>query len=81
MTSPYKPISCDFYDELEALAVMHRKVEIVYRSEAGNPLTVQAVINNLYVVEHVEYMLLDNNQVIRLDALISVDGKMLAHYC
>lgn len=76
----YQPISCNFYDELEALATLRRSCLIVYRGPE-NIQELQAVIKDFYIEEGAEYLKLDNGQSIRLDLLLSVDGKELKEYC
>jgi len=76
----YQPISCNFYDELEALATLRRSCLIVYREEE-NIQQVQAVIKDFFIEDGAEFMLLHSGQRIRLDHLISVDGKELKGYC
>ena len=77
----YQPISCDFYDELEALATLRRSIRIEYRNEEGGGESVDAVIKDLFIRSKVEYMLLNNGQEIRLDHLLTVDGKALPGFC
>ena len=75
--SAYIPIDCNFYDILEANATRRRFVRIQYFSEIQEFLTVDAIIKDLYVREKVEFMLLSTGVEIRLDRLVSVDGKMV----
>jgi Rho-binding antiterminator len=77
----YQPIDCNFYDILEANAVLRKQVEIIFLDEHKALQTVQAVIKDLYIKEKAEYMKLANEQEIRLDRLISVDGKELNGSC
>jgi Rho-binding antiterminator len=77
----YIPINCDFYDELEALATLKKPAEIVFITENGGKLTVKAVITDLFIRDKVEFMSLDNGLEIRLDKLLSVDGKEPNTYC
>lgn len=81
MQTPYQPISCSFYDELEALATLKQNCTIVYKDTEGQEKTIQSKILNLYTREKVEYMTLENECSIRLDQLISIDGKILKNYC
>ena len=75
--SAYKPIDCNFYDILEANATRKRYVRIQYFSDLQEFLTVDAIIRDLYVCDKVEYMLLSSGEEIRLDRLVSVDGKVV----
>jgi Rho-binding antiterminator len=80
MTEPYQPISCDFHDELETLAVMRRKCAITYRDSSGEPVTVEDCIEDVYARDKEEFLKLKSGSVIRLDRLIEVDGKRLKDY-
>ena len=77
----YIPISCNFYDELEALATLKKSCAIEYKDEKGENKSVEAVIIDFFIQDKVEYLLLDNDQSIRLDQLISANGKQLTSYC
>lgn len=77
----YQPISCNFYDHLEAKATLRKRVLIRYRNEDEAITAVEAVIKDFYVKEKVEFMVLDNGSTIRLDHLVDVDGEVLSSYC
>ncbi|NRB48121.1 MAG: hypothetical protein HRU41_10650 [Saprospiraceae bacterium] len=77
----YQPISCNFYDHLEATATMRKRVIIQYLDSTGKQSSTLAKIKDLYVKEKVEYMVLDNDLTIRLDHILDVDGEQLAAYC
>lgn len=81
MANSYQPINCSFYDELEALATLRKKVVIKFLSENEENQSIEAVIINFIIKDKTEYMLLDNGHHIRLDAILEVDGKKLAGYC
>lgn len=81
MKKKYVPISCNFYDELEAIAVRQQTSLIQYLNEAGEAQEAIGNIKDLFVENKVEYMLLSNGQRIRLDTLLSVNGKALKNYC
>lgn len=70
----YQPIDCNFYDRLEAWATLHTRCKIVYTGETGQMQEADRLIVNLYAREGVEYMELDNGQVLRLDQLLTVNG-------
>jgi Rho-binding antiterminator len=80
VTDHYQPISCDFHDELESLAVMRRRCEIVYRDISGEPITVEDCIEDVYAKNKEEFLKLKSGLEIRLDRLIEVDGKRLEAY-
>ncbi|MBP9888526.1 MAG: hypothetical protein KBF93_19685 [Leptospiraceae bacterium] len=76
----YEPISCDFYDELEAFSILKKEVEIFYEDENGLTCSVFGRIKDLYSRDKIEYLLLENGKEIRLDLLIRVDNKILSDY-
>ncbi|MBK9730893.1 MAG: GNAT family N-acetyltransferase [Chitinophagaceae bacterium] len=73
----YSPINCNFYDELEALATSKKNIEILYRNEIGVRIISTGIIKTFFIENKAEFMQLENNLVIRLDKLISVNGKIL----
>ena len=77
----YQPISCNFYDELTLLAMRKKTCEIVYRVNEQKVTTVTGVIRDIYTKEKEEFVVLESGLAIRLDQLISADGKILGNYC
>ncbi len=65
----YKNISCHFYDELEAAAVKKVLCTIVYEDKQEKKEVKQKIID-LKIIEKAEYMILDNEQKIRLDKIL-----------
>jgi Rho-binding antiterminator len=76
----YKPVNCDFYDELEALATLKKDSEIVFRADNEAKSVIHGRIANLYIRDRVEYMKLNNGLEIRLDRIIEIDGKKRKDY-
>ena len=74
---PYVPISCSFYDELEALATLQRNCEIVFTDDDGNGKTLTGIIKTFFIRDKVEFLQLETGEEIRLDKLASVNGKIL----
>ncbi|SIN78737.1 hypothetical protein [Chitinophaga niabensis] len=77
----YQPIDCDYYDRLEAWATMHTICLLVFRDENGEEQTVSGRIEDLYALNKVEYLRMDNGLLIRLDQLLSVNGTPLPGAC
>lgn len=77
----YQPINCDYYDRLEAWATMHTICLLVFQDEAAGEQQVSARIEDLYTLNKVEYLRLDNGLLIRLDQLLSVNGIPLPGVC
>ena len=80
MSENYTPVSCDFYDELEALATMRKSCEIIFMNNGGRS-QIRSSIADLYTREKVEYLKTESGLEIRLDNLIQVDGKIASNYC
>lgn len=76
----YTPINCSFYDYLEEAASLEKWAIIEYINE-GFVVTIEAKIHTLFIKNKVEFMELENGQSIRLDNLISFDGKILPMSC
>lgn len=79
--STYRPISCTFYDELEARATRRQPCVIIYRPEGAAEASVTGIIDTLYIRDKVEYLRLTSGFELRLDWLVSVDGRELLNYC
>lgn len=77
----YQPISCDFYDELELLALRKTAAKIVIRTAENEIKEIESVIKTFYTKEKEEFMVLENGEEIRLDKLVSVNGIELKSYC
>lgn len=77
----YQPINCSYYDELEAIATLRKKVEVEYYSK-NKPVVINGVgIKDLYTREKEEFVVLSSGLTIRLDHLIQVDGKPVVLDC
>ncbi|MCB1178508.1 MAG: hypothetical protein KDK36_13060 [Leptospiraceae bacterium] len=70
----YKPIDCEFYDELESSSTIFSKSNIFYCS-GKDKIHVEGKIVNIFIDHGVEYLKLNNGLEIRLDEIISIDGK------
>lgn len=82
MSADYRPISCSFYDELEARATTRQPSTLVYREAPEAPAsTREGVIQDLYIRDKVEYLRLADGFELRLDKLVGVDDKELRNYC
>ncbi|RAJ06742.1 Rho-binding antiterminator [Chitinophaga skermanii] len=74
LKNTYIPIDCNYYDRLEAWATLQTHCNILYTNEQGNPVEIAGIIQDLFIVEKVEYMQLTSGEKIRLDALVSVNN-------
>ncbi|WP_282295791.1 hypothetical protein [Stenotrophomonas sp. PS02289] len=73
MSRPYVPINCEFHDVLETVAVQRRAVPIVIE-ENGSMQTLHNRIVDITAHDGVETMRLDDGRIVRLDAIVTVDG-------
>jgi Rho-binding antiterminator len=81
MSTDYRPINCSYYDELEAIATLRKKVTVVYEGSQG-PITIKEVgIRDLFTKNKEEFIVLTNGLTLRLDYLIEVDGKPVIKAC
>jgi Rho-binding antiterminator len=81
MEKKYVPIDCNFYDEIEILAMRKSKSTVVYLSEKDEPTTLEGVIKNVYAKNKEEFLEMESGLVFRLDRLISLDGKIVPGAC
>ncbi len=81
MSTKYQPINCHFYDELELLAIRQKNCLIQYQNEVEKVVEKMDVIVDFKIIDKAEFMLLKSGKKIRLDKIISVDGKVLKGFC
>jgi Rho-binding antiterminator len=74
----YIPVSCDFHDELEAIATLRQTCHVVYRTETGVTAEVSGRIVDVYAANHADYVKLEDGTVIRLDQILSVNDKSVS---
>jgi transcriptional antiterminator Rof (Rho-off) len=73
--SDYEPIDCADHDKLESLATRRQIARISYRAEDGGTREVEDLIEDVFARDGVEYLRTAGGEELRLDALLSVDGK------
>jgi Rho-binding antiterminator len=78
---PYIAIDCNNYDILLAKATLKTNCKISYTNEDGNILQTEGVIIDVYTKVKEEFLQLNNEIIIRLDKLISVDGEQIDKSC
>lgn len=76
----YKPIDCSFYDELELVAMRGSQAELVFL-EGDKPLRRRSIIKTIESKGGAEYLVLIDGTEIRLDNLLSIDGKVPPQQC
>ena len=80
LSDPYIPISCNYYDHLEAIATRKEKVSISYFDEDGTQISGENRIIDFRTKDGIEFMILDDEKIIRLDKIISVSGFCLKDF-
>lgn len=78
--SDYLPVSCDFHDQLEALATLRQPCRIIYQSPQGL-IEVQGLIVDVYAANRADYLRLQDGREIRLDWIQSVDDRPVPSAC
>ena len=72
---PYKPIACDYVDYIEHLATLRQQSDIVYRAGEEELTSKDERIKTWETRAGVEYLITRNGLEIRLDDIISINGK------
>lgn len=81
MEKKYVPIDCNFYDEIEILAMRKNKTTVIYLSENDVPTTIEGIIKNVYAKNKEEFLEMESGLIFRLDRLVSLDGKIVPGSC
>lgn len=68
----YKTVSCQFYDELEALAVKKIKSTIIYMDNE-NEKSIEDIIVDFKTKNKEEFLILSDGTQIRLDKIIKIN--------
>lgn len=71
----YRMVSCDFHDQIEALATLHQTCQIIYRNGSDEEVEVRDQIVDVYAANKADFLKLKNGTEIRLDRLVSVNGN------
>lgn len=75
----YILVSCDFHDQLEAWATLRQTCQIIYRNTANDLVEVQGRIVDIYAANKADFLKLNDGTIIRLDKIVSVDGKQVSY--
>ena len=70
----YTPISCEFFDQLNV--AMQRKISstVVYL-ENGEKKTTKGLIETMSVIDGIEYLIMNKKEQIRLDTVLTFNGR------
>jgi Rho-binding antiterminator len=74
--SDYIPINCNLHDRLEALATLRKQCRIIYQTSEGKTVETLDTFTDIYTKNKEEFAVLDSGTLIRLDALLEVDGQL-----
>lgn len=71
----YNPISCEFFDQLNV--AMQRKIPstVVYLKDEDTKETAKGIVKTMEVIDGIEYLILDSKEKIRLDSVLTFNGK------
>jgi Rho-binding antiterminator len=76
INNTYIPIDCNMYDVLLSKATLKKACFIVYKNEEHEQSST-AIIVDVYTKAKEEFMQLNNDIIIRLDKIVSVDGILV----
>lgn len=76
----YKPVNCEFHDVLESLATTRQPSEVLYRDSTGAIQKRVTTVTDVFAREGAEYVVLGSGEMVRLDALIAVNGTKPADF-
>lgn len=82
-TVDYQPVSCTFHDHLEHFATKREQVTVTFE-DRGESRTIEGVrimdIIGGREGEYVQFINRGSEMLIRLDSIIAVNDKVLAHF-
>lgn len=79
--SDYRPINCGFHEWLLHFATKAQPVDLELVSEKGELITRNAVIKDVFTQEGAEFVLLDNEEIFRLDYIRRLAGMEAPGTC
>ena len=70
----YHPVSCELYDQIQV--VIQRKIPITIEYvENEKKATSKGFVQTMTMVDNKEYLILNDNKKIRLDLILTLNGK------
>lgn len=73
-----RAVSCEIQNLLREYATSSRLAEIVYRDGAGQIQTCHDVIRDLFSRAGQDFICLGRGQMLRLDHVLTLDGRLIA---
>lgn len=67
--SNYTPVSCDLYDQLEAIATLKQECTLTYKQENGQLAKATGRIVDVYAIDGADWCKMSDDTVIRLDKI------------
>jgi len=81
LENEYRPISCDYVDHIEHLATIKKVVAISYRDGDVVATSEEDLLITWKTEAGKEFLYTRNGLKIRLDQIVSIDGKELTKSC
>ncbi|GAA4446216.1 hypothetical protein GCM10023189_01090 [Nibrella saemangeumensis] len=79
-TAPYKSIEPGFYEEIKAVAAQRKLVRMEYLTDLHEYIRADALLKRMYAEGDAEFIELASGATIRLDSIVSIDGKLSPDY-
>lgn len=79
--SDYRPINCGFHEWLLHFATKAEAVELELVSDTGEIISRKAIVKDVFTKDSAEYVLLDTEEVFRLDFIRRLAGMEAPGYC
>lgn len=70
--NPYTCVGCEFYDQLEILAMRKNQVRIIYKNKENKNSTIVTYIKTLQTRNKEEFIVTLSGKEIRLDKIVEV---------
>ncbi|MCB0687094.1 MAG: hypothetical protein KDC53_11230 [Saprospiraceae bacterium] len=80
MEKDYIPISCSFYDHLEAWATLKEEVNITFKNELDEYRGISGIIMDFTIMNQAEYLILQSGLQIRLDRIIEINNLKIQDF-
>lgn len=75
MDQSYTPIDCAEHDELLALATLRQDMRCTILQPDGQQVSLAGVIADVYTSTGAEYLRLKDGDTVRLDRILTVNGR------
>jgi Rho-binding antiterminator len=76
----YKLVNCDFDDQLEEWSTLRQPCQLTYRNAEDELTEAKGLIVDIYAADKADYLKLDDGTVIRLDKIVTANGKKVDEY-